>query len=173
VRLPIVLLLGLLLCACSGGNTPAEPTAATGGTYTVNVSGAVQTNFSGTTSYLFSESEEGVADLLIIFNIPDNSDIVNIGLPSAPAVGTYTIDQSGESTASPIMSYARVSEGNEVSVYDAVQGELVIESADPLTGSFEFSGQNINGEEVGVNGTFNGLPRGEYPTLEAPEESEE
>lgn len=165
MRTTCALLLIILLAGC-GGNS-IEPTAISAGQFNVNVSGAVLSTFSGSGFYTVSESEE-VADTTTVFlGSADNAQIVNISFPVEPAVGTYAIDPSTENATSPIISFAQITTEGEITVYNGMSGEVILDSVNPMTGSFQFTGQNINGEEVGVNGTFNGLSRGEPPTPEA------
>jgi hypothetical protein len=166
MRIGILVLLVMLMAGCGGG----APTATSTGQFSVTVSGAVQSSFSGGGVYVVTQSE-GFSDITIFLSNADNTQIVSINLPGNTAAGTYTIDPAAENAVSPVVSFAQtVMEGEnagEITVYNAINGQVKLDSVNPMTGSFEFTGQNIEGQEAGVNGTFTGLPRGEFPTQEA------
>lgn len=164
--------MAVMLAAC-GPVKPVTPDPITEielpapGTFTVSVSGSVETEFSG------GGRAATVAAMGRAIYLSGERFSANLVLPGDQAAGTFEILplMSAFNAAQRVMAVGGVlvdAEQNPdpeaqgvlpVSLYDSVRsGRVTLLSVNPLSGAFEFTAANVDGLEVTVRAVFAALP---------------
>lgn len=165
----VTLIVGLVLSACGGAaatpTSTAEPTLAMPATVPV---GTASFEVSG---QLAASVERAVADYTFLPDVmrhrmlihdPEGDYFVLFILPEVPESGVHDLVPSGQEYDQPGIYMAAFTPAlaDEMGVYDSgVNGTLTLDVAEgTISGSYTFSAQNQNGEQVSVSGSFSGIP---------------
>ncbi len=163
-----VLILTLLLAGCGGNaaqnaGTPVATSNVAGiaaGSFKATVSGAISGEFTGTGS-AFRQEGGGLLISLTATDGPPGASI-NLILPEGTKAGSFTptsyaeaYDAETNKIISVGASFSVLAQTTGVDAYSFVSdGELTLQSVDPLTGTVHFKAMMESGGEVDVTATF-------------------
>lgn len=164
----LLLLCLVLLAGCGGAasqsaGTPvptADVTGISAGGFKAVVKGAVTGEYTGTGSY-FKQEEGGLLISLVAADDPRGTTITLI-LPAGTLPGIYPAKSYAEAYDSGTnqitgvgASFSLLANNTGVDAYAFVsEGELMLQSLDPVTGSVHFKAKMESGGEVEVDATF-------------------